>query len=400
MFENIIGHKQIVSRLRTEVSNNTLPSSLLFCGPQFTGKLTTALELARVLNCEKDGDWKCPCSVCKDIRLLKTSNILLLGNNEYLSEINITAKLYKNNNKPSNKYKFVRAVRKFLLNIKHTALLKNDNSDKTLEDIDSIDNLLLSIEEFPHKYEGFVDDILKNISKIEKNLKANSINIKMIRSMIDWTYRTSSYKKKVVIIENAEELNNSSTNALLKTLEEPAKDVVLILIAKRRSNIKPTILSRLRIYNFLERSEDEDLKVMKIIFEYKDEKKEYNRLRDYLLQSRGVNLIKIKNLVIEYGQMLVSEDISSREQIQKISKELDNKNSCLLFFQELDKYLFSQFKRTSSLDLQRIEFYEKLIDMNKKYTKMLLEFNTNIAKIIESLYYDLDLSIRSFVNGE
>lgn len=56
--------------------------------------------------------------------------------------------------------------------------------------------------------------------------------------------------KKVYIIDDAEFLNITSQNTLLKTLEEPPKYVVIILIASSTSSFLPTIISRVNIMNF------------------------------------------------------------------------------------------------------------------------------------------------------
>ena len=55
---------------------------------------------------------------------------------------------------------------------------------------------------------------------------------------------------KVYIIDGAETLNDASQNALLKTLEEPPKHAVIILIAASSSNILPTVISRVYKINF------------------------------------------------------------------------------------------------------------------------------------------------------
>ncbi len=49
---------------------------------------------------------------------------------------------------------------------------------------------------------------------------------------------------KALIISEAQALNEESSNALLKTLEEPSADTVIILIAPSLKNILPTIASR------------------------------------------------------------------------------------------------------------------------------------------------------------
>lgn len=55
--------------------------------------------------------------------------------------------------------------------------------------------------------------------------------------------------KKIAVINNAQNLNQKSSNALLKTLEEPSESTIIILIANS-ARLLPTILSRCQIFNF------------------------------------------------------------------------------------------------------------------------------------------------------
>lgn len=55
---------------------------------------------------------------------------------------------------------------------------------------------------------------------------------------------------QVVIIQDAERLNASSANALLKTLEEPKKRAVIILITQDETQLPETILSRCQLILF------------------------------------------------------------------------------------------------------------------------------------------------------
>lgn len=63
-------------------------------------------------------------------------------------------------------------------------------------------------------------------------------------------------KRKIVIFEEACYLTPEAQNALLKTLEEPPKYLILILVAQRE-NLLPTILSRCTILNFQPISHEE-----------------------------------------------------------------------------------------------------------------------------------------------
>ncbi|RPE71877.1 DNA polymerase-3 subunit delta' [Pacificibacter maritimus] len=51
---------------------------------------------------------------------------------------------------------------------------------------------------------------------------------------------------RVVIVDSADEMNTAAANALLKTLEEPPKHAVLLLISHQPSRLLPTIRSRCR----------------------------------------------------------------------------------------------------------------------------------------------------------
>ena len=55
--------------------------------------------------------------------------------------------------------------------------------------------------------------------------------------------------KKVAIINNAQNLNIQSSNALLKTLEEPSPSSIIILISSS-TGLLPTIVSRCQVLNF------------------------------------------------------------------------------------------------------------------------------------------------------
>ena len=52
---------------------------------------------------------------------------------------------------------------------------------------------------------------------------------------------------KLVILEPAEAMNGNAANALLKTLEEPANDTLLILVSHKPASVLPTIRSRCQL---------------------------------------------------------------------------------------------------------------------------------------------------------
>ncbi len=71
------------------------------------------------------------------------------------------------------------------------------------------------------------------------------IKIDQIRELQNaLAYRPYEAPKKACIIDGAERLNPAAGNALLKTLEEPPGNALIILVASQRSMVLPTILSR------------------------------------------------------------------------------------------------------------------------------------------------------------
>lgn len=63
--------------------------------------------------------------------------------------------------------------------------------------------------------------------------------------------------RRIVIIEGADSLGVDAQNALLKTLEEPPADTVVILTATQRSHLLPTIISRIHAVRVLPLSKDQ-----------------------------------------------------------------------------------------------------------------------------------------------
>jgi len=71
------------------------------------------------------------------------------------------------------------------------------------------------------------------------------IRIDQIRSLSAFAVASPQVaRRKIVLIDRADQLNLNSANALLKTLEEPVSDLVLILLQESGRPILPTIRSR------------------------------------------------------------------------------------------------------------------------------------------------------------
>ncbi|MGH7816708.1 MAG: DNA polymerase III subunit delta' [Candidatus Binatia bacterium] len=80
---------------------------------------------------------------------------------------------------------------------------------------------------------------------IEPLAGKKEISIQQIRELErDLNFRSFTGKRKVAIVDPATLMNLSSQNALLKTLEEPPQDSLMILIAPNAGGLLPTLRSR------------------------------------------------------------------------------------------------------------------------------------------------------------
>ncbi|UUD64612.1 DNA polymerase III subunit delta' [Pseudomonas seleniipraecipitans] len=71
------------------------------------------------------------------------------------------------------------------------------------------------------------------------------IKVDQVRALVNFVVQTAQLGgRKVILVEPTEAMNLNAANALLKSLEEPSGDTVLLLISHQPSRLLPTIKSR------------------------------------------------------------------------------------------------------------------------------------------------------------
>jgi DNA polymerase-3 subunit delta' len=81
--------------------------------------------------------------------------------------------------------------------------------------------------------------------------EGSEIKVESVRNVInELGLRPYEAAFRVIIVEPAELMNKSSSNALLKTLEEPPKGTILILVSHKPGLLIPTIISRCQEISF------------------------------------------------------------------------------------------------------------------------------------------------------
>ncbi len=87
---------------------------------------------------------------------------------------------------------------------------------------------------------------------------SGQIKVESVREINDnVNFSSIGGEKRVVIIQNCENFNNSSANALLKNLEEPKDDITYILTTTDTSRVLSTIRSRCQMYSLTQPTEAE-----------------------------------------------------------------------------------------------------------------------------------------------
>ena len=116
-------------------------------------------------------------------------------------------------------------------------------------------------------------------SKLEEEGISGTIPVGHIRSCAYWSHSAPIGKKKVLLIEQADCMQEGARNSLLKLLEEPPKILTVVLTTSREKMLLPTILSRLRPYRFVKRTPECEKGIIQSIFE--DEDETHSSLADY-----------------------------------------------------------------------------------------------------------------------
>ncbi|MDR0388813.1 MAG: DNA polymerase III [Spirochaetaceae bacterium] len=275
MFENILG-QDITEQLIRDIEGSTLAPSLLFAGPEASGKGSSALELGRVLCCEAGGSWNCPCASCASHRYLGSQDMLVLGPRPFSAEIAACRhSLSTDYAGQAPRLLFIRSIRKLLLRFS-PVLWEGDAKLK------KVNGLLLdineSLEDFSRAAEegnegelpALADAVLNLAFELEADGIGGHIPIDQIRRAAWWGRLAPGGKRKILIIENADRMQEGARNSLLKILEEPPPALTIVLCAIREGDLLPTLRSRLRVYRFIRREKACEEEVLRRVFRDKD----------------------------------------------------------------------------------------------------------------------------------
>jgi DNA polymerase-3 subunit gamma/tau len=278
VFENIIAQDAAL-QLADDVISRRLAPSMLFFGPPASGKGSAALELARILSCENhDAPWNCSCSACARHRYLIHGDLLILGPRPFAAEIAASkAAFLRDPGSTATRILFIRSLRKLLA--RFSPVLWEDDPKlgaisprlQSLEE--ALDEFEILTGEAPEAGTGLAASlekltvsILKSALRLEDEGIGDVIPIAQIRRAAYWGRLAPNGRRKILIIENVDRMQEGARNSLLKILEEPPESLSIVLSSQRREAIMPTILSRLRPYHFLKRAEEREREIIRRVF--------------------------------------------------------------------------------------------------------------------------------------
>jgi len=147
-----------------------------------------------------------------------------------------------------------------------------------------------------------------NIFLINNNKLDEEIKIDQIRNLNNFLNKSAFLTEiKIVIIDNAEYLNKSSGNALLKSLEEKKDNTFFFIIHNNQRKILDTIKSRcLEFKIFFNKKEKEDI-FRKLIDQYNLNFDSSEILNSFYFETPG-NLIRYISILSKY-EIMINEDI-------------------------------------------------------------------------------------------
>lgn len=271
--------------------NKNISHCLLFWGPDIQSQCELALDVARLLNCSKDGNDSCDCLNCKWVR----------------EQTHPAVKIY-------------------------TRLdFKEGSSDE------------------------------------EETKGKKNINIAQAKSIISELSITSDYHRVYIFCDRDEEGNllplnqinfpEATSNALLKTFEEPPKNTTFIFLTKDKSDIISTVVSRAQSFF-----------VPSVVIE----NQEYNLVEDFISNywTTGRNQVldfenKMSALIAEYGAMVV--------------------------FSQIQNYLLSMIKTNSQNKPLFYKFMDDMKSVEDAKRQISLTPAMNIQTVVENLSFKMIL---------
>lgn len=203
--------ERIRIRLMAALRENRFPQAILIDGPAGVGKKALAMEIAQALQCTNPSFR--PCGKCFGCKMASDSGVT---------------------------DNWVVPMEAKEASARNAADVSAGSTAKTVQDFK----------------QAYIEEIIKNPYRVDVFSAGAFISVELIRTMTA-SFAMKGDRTRVVIITEAERMNDSAANAFLKTLEEVPPDTYFILTTTSRELLLQTIRSRCLALHLTPLTDDE-----------------------------------------------------------------------------------------------------------------------------------------------
>ena len=226
--------------------------------------------------------------------------------------------------------------------------------------------------------------ILKKKIDEKTNKIKNNIVIDQVRELNNFFQETNIIENlpKFILIDSADDLNLSSSNALLKILEEPKNNTYFFLLSHQPSALLPTIKSRCLKINLSSHNFDNFKKILISQNINQDDDEIFKLLFDITNGSPGLSLDFNIDIILDIFDQLITS-IIEKDTFSEINNNITNlfsnfENEKYKIFLSLIKFILIVFKKVKiGLDIGESYLSNKLLKIENLSEKITIDTINN-----------------------
>lgn len=226
------------------------------------------------------------------------------------------------------------------------------------------------------------------------------IGVRDIQKFLDPLYRQGKARWKAGVIRDAHRMNMESSNALLKTLEEPPENTLFVLTATHKKSLPETVVSRCQVISFSLHTQD----ILKEYLETEEIPQEKQEDLLMISQGRSEHLFRLlddsdffeseKRQFQEISRLFFLDDPLQKMKKAELLSAPEKQDELSVFFGNFTRFLRSILVEKTSgkpFDIsQKIDFLEiaQLFESLSNVKKG-LRANANRRLLLEKFFFSI-----------